>query len=196
MEDGRPEVYLVRHGATDWSVSGRHTGRTDLPLNDTGRGQADGVAHLLAGRPFALVLVSPLRRAQETCAAAGYLDRAVTTTDLREWDYGDYEGLTTAEIRQRVPGWTVWTGPIPGGERLEDVAERARRVIDRALGAGGDVALFAHGHILRVLAACWCELPPREGRRFPLETATLSVLGWEHEHRGVRLWNRPSSRKT
>lgn len=196
MAATQPDLYLVRHGATDWSESGRHTGRTDLPLNDTGRRQAADVARLLGGRRFALVLVSPLRRAQDTCAATGYLDQAVTTSDLCEWDYGDYEGLTTAEIRAHEPGWTVWTGHIPGGETIDEVATRADRVIERSLGADGDVALFAHGHILRVLTARWCELPPREGRRFPLATATLCTLGWEHEHRSVQLWNRPSSDAT
>lgn len=184
------DTFLVRHGATEWSESGRHTGRTNMPLTDKGREQARAVATLLDGKPFALVLVSPLDRARETCAIAGYGDQAVVTEDLCEWDYGDYEGLTTAEIREQVPGWTVWTGDLPNGESIEHLAARADRVIERALEATGDVALFAHGHILRVLTARWCELIPQEGRRFMLETGALSVLGWEREYRGIRGWNK------
>ena len=183
------DLYVVRHGATEWSEDGRHTGRTDLPLLDKGRAQAKDTAALLGGHRFALVLTSPLQRARETCAIAGLGDRAVITDDLREWDYGEYEGLTTTTIRATVPGWTIWTGPCPGGETLDQVAARADRVIARARDAGGDVALFAHGHILRVLTARWCQLDAVEGRRFPLETATLCVLGWEHGFPGVRLWN-------
>jgi probable phosphoglycerate mutase len=184
------DVYLVRHGATEWSESGKHTGRTNVPLTDMGRAQAAAVADLLAGRVFAEVLVSPLDRALETCEIAGYGDRATVTDDLCEWDYGDFEGRTTPEIREHVPGWTVWTGDLPNGESIEQVAARADRVIERALAAEGDVALFAHGHILRVLTARWCELIPQEGRRFMLQTGTLGVLGWEHEYRGIRGWNR------
>jgi probable phosphoglycerate mutase len=183
------EVALVRHGATEWSRDGRHTGRTDLPLLDDGRREAEAIGRLLAGRSFALVLVSPLERARETCRLAGFGDRAEVEPDLREWDYGAYEGITTQEIRESVPGWTVWTHRVPDGETIAQVAARAERVIARARAAGGDVALFAHAHILRVLTARWCELPPEEGRRFPLGTGTLSVLGFEREYTGVRLWN-------
>jgi broad specificity phosphatase PhoE len=186
----RNEVFLVRHGATEWSESGQHTGRTNVALTDKGRDQARSVAQLLAGKQFALVLASPLDRARETCALAGYGDQAEVAEDLCEWDYGDYEGRTTAEIREEVPGWTVWTGDLPNGESIEQVAARADRVIERASASDGDVALFAHGHILRVLTARWCELNPQEGRRFMLETGTLSVLGWEHEYRGIRGWNK------
>lgn len=188
----RPMVFLLRHGATAWSESGRHTGRTDVPLSDRGRAQAEAVGRALGGHRFALVLVSPLGRARETCALAGYGDEALVDEDLLEWDYGSYEGITTLEIRQTVPGWTVWDGAVPGGESLGQVAARADRVIARATGVDGDVALFSHGHLLRVLTARWCGLDPREGRRFPLDTGTRSVLGWEHEFPGVRLWNDPA----
>jgi broad specificity phosphatase PhoE len=180
----------MRHGTTEWSESGRHTGRTDLPLTTEGEAEARRLGDLLAGRPFALVLVSPLARARRTCELAGYGGRAETTADLIEFDYGDYEGLTTEQIRTTAPGWTIWTGSCPGGESLEQVAARADRVVERirALPAG-DVALFAHGHILRVLAARWCDLDPAEGRCFSLDTARLSVLGWEHEYPTLRQWN-------
>lgn len=182
-------IFLVRHGATEWSESGRHTGRTNIPLIDKGRDQAAMVGRLLAGRTFALVLTSPLDRARETCRLAGFGEQAVVRENLCEWDYGDYEGRTTADIRGDVPNWTVWSHEIPNGESIEQVAVRADRVIESALRADGDVALFAHGHILRVLTARWCELRPQEGKRFVLETGTLSILGWEHEYRGIRLWN-------
>jgi probable phosphoglycerate mutase len=183
------EIYVVRHGATEWSVDGRHTGSTDIPLTAEGRAQARRVAELLDRRLFSLVLVSPLDRARATCEIAGYADEANVTDDLREWDYGDYEGLTTPQIREHDPGWTVWTGSIPNGETIGQVAARADRVIERALAANGDVALFAHGHILRIVMALWCQLSPTEGRRFLLETGSLNALGWEHEYRGVRVFN-------
>jgi broad specificity phosphatase PhoE len=185
----RNDLYIVRHGATEWSEKGRHTGRTDIALTDAGRDQARAVATLLRGRAFASVFVSPMDRARETCEIAGCGANAEVDPDLCEWDYGDYEGLTTAQIRARVPEWTVWTGPVPNGESIDEVAARADRVIARSLAATGDTALFAHGHILRVLTARWCGLAPQEGRRFILETGTLNVLGWEHDYRGVRLWN-------
>jgi probable phosphoglycerate mutase len=189
MPAPRNEVVLVRHGATEWSETGRHTGRTDIPLTDKGLDQARAVAQLLHARTFGLVLTSPMRRARDTCDLAGYGDGAEITDDLSEWDYGDYEGRTTPDIREAVPGWTVWTHPMPNGESIEQVARRADRVIERALAADGDTALFAHGHILRVLTARWCELVPQEGRRFVLGTGTLCVLGWEHEYRTIRAWN-------
>jgi broad specificity phosphatase PhoE len=187
MPDPVPEVLLVRHGETEWSASGRHTGRTDIPLTDRGRVQARALGAALAGRRFALVLTSPLSRAADTSRLAGV--EATVDEGLREWDYGDHEGRTTPEIRQEDPEWTVWRGPVPGGELLEEVAVRADRVIERILAAGGDVAVFSHGHFLRVLTARWLELPAVEGRRFALDTATLSVLGIEREVRAVRRWN-------
>jgi probable phosphoglycerate mutase len=187
MADG--QLWLVRHGETEWSASGQHTGRTDVPLTPAGQRQAAALGRFLAKRPFALVLSSPLGRARETCRLAGYAEAAVVTDDLREWDYGDYEGRKTVDIRKEVPGWTIWSGPVPGGETIEQVAGRTRRVIDRAVAAGGDVALFAHGHVLRVLAACWLGLAPEGGRLLALGTASLSVLGHERETRAITTWN-------
>jgi probable phosphoglycerate mutase len=189
MAESHHEIWLVRHGETEWSASGQHTGRTDIPLTPTGERQATALGRQLASRPFALVLSSPLGRARETCRLAGYGDVSVVTDDLREWDYGDYEGRKTTDIRKGVPGWTIWAGPVPGGETIGQVAERTRRVIDRAVAATGDVALFAHGHVLRVLAACWLGLPPDGGRFLALGTASLSVLGYERETRVITTWN-------
>jgi broad specificity phosphatase PhoE len=183
------EIWLIRHGETEWSRSGRHTGRTDVPLTPTGERQGRALGRHLAGRPFALVLTSPLARARETCRLAGYGTVAAVTDDLREWDYGLYEGRRTDEIRREVPGWSIWTAGVPGGETVDQVGERARRVIDRAAAAGGDAALFAHGHVLRVLAAVWLGLPPSDGRLFALGTAALSVLGYERETRVIGVWN-------
>jgi broad specificity phosphatase PhoE len=183
------QLWLIRHGETEWSRSGAHTGRTDLPLTDAGREKAAALAQRLSGRRFALVLTSPLQRARETCRLAGYGDVAQVEPDLAEFDYGDYEGRTTEEIWKTAPGWSVWTGGAPNGETLDQVATRARRVIERASKAGDDAALFAHGHILRVLTACWLGLPPADGRLFALDTATISVLGYERETRVIRGWN-------
>jgi broad specificity phosphatase PhoE len=183
------ELWLIRHGETEWSLSGAHTGRTDLPLTDTGRRQADAIAHQLKGREFELVLTSPLERARETCALAGYGDGAQLEPNLREWDYGDYEGRTTAQIRAQHPGWSIWTGGVPNGESIEQVAARAEAVLERAGRAAGDVALFAHGHILRVLTARYLALPPQAGSLFALSTATISTLGHEHENRVITRWN-------
>jgi broad specificity phosphatase PhoE len=183
------EISLIRHGETEWSRSGRHTGRTDVPLTRSGVGEAASLRRRLGGRRFSLVLCSPLIRAWETCRLAGYGDVAVRTDDLLEWDYGAYEGRTAAEIRDEVPGWSIWTDGVPGGETAEQVATRARRVIDQAAQTAGDVALFAHGHVLRILAACWVGLPPREGRLLALGTAGIGVLGWENGDRVIRTWN-------
>jgi probable phosphoglycerate mutase len=183
------QLWLVRHGETEWSASGQHTGRTDVPLTPAGERQAAALGRFLAKRSFALVLSSPLGRARETCRLAGYGEQALVTDDLREWDYGDYEGRKTVDIRKEVPGWTIWSGPVPRGETIEQVAGRTRRVIDRAVAAGGDVALFAHGHVLRVLAACWLGLAPDGGRVLALGTASVSVLGHERETRVITTWN-------
>ena len=191
MTTGKAEVVLARHGETEWSKSGQHTGRSDIPLTDNGRRQAEAVRPLLAVRTYALVLTSPLQRARETCELAGLGDQAEVCDDLLEWDYGEYEGRKTVDIRAERPGWTVFSGPMPGGESIQQVSQRVDRVIARAGEAGGDVALFAHGHVLRVLAARWCDLDPIEGRRLPLSTGTISVLGWEHETRGIAVWNQP-----
>jgi len=184
-----PELWLIRHGETEWSRSGAHTGRTDLPLLASGREEAKAIGRYLDGRKFALVLTSPLDRARETCALAGYGDAAQPDPDLVEWDYGDYEGRTTAQIREQVPQWSLWDQGVQGGETIEQVAARAEAVLARAAQAGGDVALFAHGHILRILTACWLELPPRDARLFALGTASLSTLGHEHEIRVINRWN-------
>jgi probable phosphoglycerate mutase len=187
-----PEVLLVRHGETEWSRAGRHTGRTDLPLTEEGRADAARLGDRLRGRAFALVLTSPLRRAVETCAIAGFGDRAERDADLREWDYGDYEGRTTAEIRAEHPRWTLWWDGTPGGETATDVGARADRVLERVRAADGDVLLIAHGHLLRVLTARWLGLSPTEGRLFALDPATLSVLGYEREAAVIRRWNVPA----
>jgi broad specificity phosphatase PhoE len=191
----RTRLVLVRHGETEWSRSGRHTGRTDVPLTDRGREQATRLGLELQQRPFRRVLSSPLGRALETCRLAGFGERAEIVEDLREWDYGVYEGRTTAEIAVGIPGWTVWTHPIPNGESLADLGRRADRVIASTLAVEGDVLVFSHGHILRVLAARWIEAPPRLGSRLALTTATLSELGWEQERRVVEGWNAEPGRE-
>jgi broad specificity phosphatase PhoE len=184
-----PRIFLLRHGATEWSVSGRHTGRTDIALTEEGRRQAERLRARLARERFGLVLVSPLKRARETAELAGFGDAAEVDPDLVEWDYGDYDGRTAAEIRQERPGWTPWHDGFPGGETLEQMAARAARVVARVRDAEGDVALFAHGHILRVVAACWLEQPPVEASRYYLSTASVSVLGWERETTVIDRWN-------
>jgi broad specificity phosphatase PhoE len=184
------EALLARHGETEWTLSGRHTGVTDLPLTENGRRQAAALGRLLSDRSFALVLSSPLSRALETCRLAGLGDSALLRDDLREWDYGEYEGLTTPEIRRSRPGWYLFSDGCPGGESAADVGARVDRVIAEVLSAGGDVALFGHGHCLRVLAVRWLGFPPSEAGRFVLSTATLSVLCFEHGRPAVRLWNR------
>jgi len=182
------ELWLVRHGATEWSTSGRHTSTTDLPLLPDGVETAVELGARLAGIDFRLVLTSPRQRARITAQLAGFPDAEVTD-DLAEWAYGDYEGLTTPQIRESVPGWTVWTHPSPGGETGTEVAARVDRVVGRARDAGGRTLAFAHGHSLRVLAARWLGLPPEDGRLLRLDTATLSVLGFERENPVVLRWN-------
>jgi len=191
-------LVLVRHGETAWARAGRHTGRTDVPLTDLGREQAGVLGARLRGRSSDRVATSPLARAAETCRLAGLGDGAEVWDDLVEWDYGAYEGRTSAEIRREVPGWTVWRDGVPGGETAEQVGARADRVIARAVGparpgarpeASREVVLFAHGHLLRVLAARWLGLPPEGGRLLALSPATLSVLGHEREQRVLVRWN-------
>jgi probable phosphoglycerate mutase len=187
--DGGSEIWLARHGETEWSRTGRHTGRTDVPLTDAGRREAAALRDSLGVRRFALVLSSPLSRARETCQLAGYGDVAETTDDLLEWDYGAVEGRTAADLRRERPGWTVWTDSASLGETVESVAARVGKVIDRAAAARGDVLLFAHGHVLRVLTARWLGLAPRDGRLFALATGSVGVLGSERETRVIRAWN-------
>lgn len=189
MSTPPPEVVLVRHGETQWSRAGRHTGRTDVPLTEQGRRDAEALGAALRERQLALVLTSPLQRAVETCRLAGLGDVAVARDDLREWDYGEYEGLKTVDIRQERPGWTVWRDDIPGGETLTEVGERADRVTADLRSSDGDVAVFAHGHLLRILAARWLGLEPAAGRLFALDAGTISVLGYERENAVLRLWN-------
>jgi broad specificity phosphatase PhoE len=183
------EVSLIRHGETAWSLSGQHTGRTDIPLTDRGREQARLLVPLLDGQPFDAVLSSPMSRAVETCRLAGLGDHMTEMPDLREWDYGIYEGRTTADIRTTTPDWSVWHSPIPEGENLEQVQMRAQAVIDRLLGMTGRVALFSHAHFLRALAGCWMSGDAALGAHLYLDTASVSVLGFDHEKRAVRRWN-------
>jgi broad specificity phosphatase PhoE len=191
MANRPSETVLVRHGETEWSRSGKHTGRTDVPLTEEGRRGAAAVGEALRGREFALVLTSPLGRALETCRLAGFGDRAELRDELMEWDYGAYEGRTTPEIRQERPGWTLWRDGVPGGESIEQVAERVDRVLAEVRAAAGDALLFAHGHVLRVLTARWLGLEPQAGALFALDPATLSTLGYERETAVIRLWNQP-----
>lgn len=179
----------MRHGATDWSEQGRHTGWTDIPLNANGLRQASSLRPRLAEHAFEAVLCSPLQRAVVTCERAGLGDAAQLDPDLREWNYGDYEGLTTEEVRERAPGWKLWEDGVRGGETLEQVAERADRVVGRLRTVSGDAAVFAHGHLLRVLAARWIGEPALLARHLNLSTASISTLAWEHEWTSITLWN-------
>jgi len=185
----RAQLWLVRHGETEWSISGQHTGRTNLPLTHKGEQNALEIGRYLKGRSFAVVLTSPLLRARETCRLAGFGEKAEADSNLQEWDYGDYEGRTTDEIRKVRPGWSLWNDGVPGGESIEQVAARAQAVIDNVVASPGDVLLFAHGHILRVLSCCWLGLPPEDGRLFVLATGTVSTLGYEREMRVINRLN-------
>jgi len=185
------ELVLARHGATEWSRNGRHTGRTDLPLLDDGRRDAERLRGPLAERTFAKVLSSPLSRALDTCKLAGLGDQVELTENLLEWDYGEYEGVTTVDIRKERPGWNLWTDGCPGGESSADVGARMDELIDELIETDGDIALFGHGHALRVLATRWIGLPPENGALFVLSTGTLSVLGSEHEWHAFSSWNGP-----
>jgi broad specificity phosphatase PhoE len=184
-----PEIVLVRHGETEWSRDHRHTGRTDVPLTETGRRQAEALRPRLQQKRVERVLSSPLSRALETCRLAGLGGAVEIKSELMELDYGDAEGLTTEQMRERIPGWTVWTHKTPGAETPADAARRLEPLIEELRSATGDVAVFAHGHILRILAACWIEMPPEGGSRLVLETGALSALGWERETSAIRRWN-------
>ena len=185
------KVFAIRHGETAWSLSGQHTGTTDIPLTDNGRQRAERLRPVLAGETFALVLVSPMQRARETCELAGFGDRAVIDPDLMEWNYGQYEGLTTEQINEVVPGWQIFRDGCPGGESPEQVAARVDRVIARARTAEGNVVLFAHGHVLRALAVRWLGFPVGAGQHFFLSTGTLSVLGYYRDVPALKVWNGP-----
>lgn len=200
------ELWVVRHGETEWSAAGKHTSRTDIPLTERGQERAAVLGKFLAGEKFAAVLCSPMARARETCEIAGFGAEAVVDDGLKEWDYGVYEGRTTSEIQAEIPGWSVWKDPIVGGETVEHVGERADGVIARALavsqeagpstaplrGSAQDdkVLLFGHAHILRILAARWVGLEAWDGALFALGTGSVSVLGWERDTRVVERWNR------
>lgn len=183
-----PELWLVRHGATEWTATGQHTGRTDLPLTDAGRVEAAALYRPLDRQAFTAAFTSPLVRARETARIAGFAEAEVLD-DLREWDYGVYEGRTTREIREEIPGWSVWTDPVPDGEAIEAVAARAQRVLERCDEHDGRVVLFAHAHVLRILTACALALDPHDARRLALDAATISVIGHEHDYRALRRWN-------
>ena len=184
-----PQVVLVRHGETEWSLQGKHTGHSEIPLTAAGRRQGEHVGRRLAKRRFELVLTSPLDRAAETCRLAGLGGDAQVRRDLVEWDYGRFEGLTTAEIRTEDPGWDLWRDGCPEGETAADVARRADRVISELQPLEGDAAVFAHGHLLRVLAARWLGMAPEAGGGLVLCTATISILGHEHDRPAIWLWN-------
>lgn len=189
----RPRIVVVRHGQTEWSKSGQHTGKSDIPLTDVGRRQAMALGPALRRDTFACILTSPRSRAVDTCRLAVPDQPAEIDPNLAEWDYGAYEGMTSAQIRESVPGWTVWTNPSPGGESPADVAARADAVLKRCADVNGDVLLVAHGHLLRVLTARWLGLDATDGRRFLLDPATVSVLAHEGDVAVLASWNAPVS---
>jgi broad specificity phosphatase PhoE len=182
-------MFIVRHGETEWSANGRHTSRTDLPLTDEGRRRASALRGELSGERFSLILCSPLRRARETCELAGFGDVAQTCEDLKEWDYGEYEGLTTPEIRVENPDWYLWRDGCPAGEKPEQIGARVDRVLDRVRTANGEALAFAHGHVLRVLTARWLQMAPAAGARFALAAGAVSVLGFERDTEVISRWN-------
>jgi len=184
-------LFAIRHGETAWSLSGQHTGATDIPLTDNGRRLAARMRPMLAEKAFGLVLCSPMQRARETCELAGFGDNAVIESDLMEWNYGEYEGLTPEQIHEVAPGWLVFRDGCPGGETPEQIGARVDRVISRSRAVDRDIALFAHGHVLRVLVARWIGLPAGCGQHFLLDTGTLCVLGYYREIPAVRIWNGP-----
>jgi probable phosphoglycerate mutase len=188
---GGPQLLVIRHGQTEWSVVGKHTGRTDIPLTQIGREEAHEAARTLEGWNLAAAYSSPLQRARDTAEIVSPACGVVLDDDLLEWDYGEFEGQTTPESRQRIPGWSVWTHAMTGGETVDEVGVRADRFLDRVMGEvpSGNVAVFAHGHLLAVLIARWCSLPAVEARRFALATATVSLLGWHREDRVIRALN-------
>jgi broad specificity phosphatase PhoE len=191
MAGSEQQVYVVRHGETEWSLSGQHTGVTDILLTENGRAVARRLQPILAKVSFSLVLTSPLGRARETCELVGLGGRAIVEPDLMEWNYGEYEGLTAKQIHAKRPGWVIFRDGSPGGETPEEVAARADRVIARVRAAPGNVALFAHGHIFRVLVSRWIGLPPATGQHFLLDTATLNILGYYRDSPAVKIWNAP-----
>ena len=191
MSNPEQKIYLLRHGETEWSLNGRHTGVTDIPLTENGRRIARLLQPILAKEKFALVLTSPLQRARETCEIAGLGAVATLDRDLMEWNYGEYEGLTTEEIRKTNPNWSVFRDGCPGGESPVEIGGRADKIVTKIRAVDGNAALFAHGHILRVLAARWIDLPATSGEHFLLDTATLNVLGYYRESPAFKIWNAP-----
>jgi broad specificity phosphatase PhoE len=185
----QPEIWLIRHGETEWSLSGQHTGRTDIPLTEHGRAQARSLRPVLAAQPFDLVLCSPMSRARDTCAEAGLGGQAEEELRLSEWDYGIYEGRKTKDIRAEDPDWSVWTSPIPQGESVEEIQARAESLIQRLLATSGRIALFSHAHLLRVLSGCWMGDSAVLGAHLLLDTASVSVLGFDRETRALKQWN-------
>ena len=184
-------IYLIRHGETEWAKSGQHTGRTDIPLTDAGREQAGFLLPIFDDVKFARIFSSPLQRALETAELAGLHSRVELEKELLEWDYGDYEGLTTKQIRERAPDWSIWTHPCPNGETIEQISQRADRVVAMLRSIEGNVAIFSHGHFLRVLVSRWIGLSADHGSRFLLGTSTLSILGYENELPAIKTWNGP-----
>ena len=191
MPHNEQRIYVIRHGETEWSISGQHTGVTDIPLTDNGRKNAKLLQPVLAKESFVRVFTSPLQRARETCKLAGLGDRAEIDSDLVEWNYGEYEGVITEQIHEKNPGWIVFLDGCPGGEKPEEVGVRVDRIIAKVRAITGDVALFAHGHVLRVLAARWLDLPPSDGRHFLLDTGTLNILSYYRGIPAVKQWNAP-----
>jgi probable phosphoglycerate mutase len=191
VSNEQQKVYLLRHGETEWSLSGRHTGVTDIPLTENGRRIARQLQPILAREKFALVLTSPLQRARETCELAGLGTLASIDRDLMEWNYGEYEGVTTEQIRQTSPNWSIFRDGCPGGESPLEIGARADRIVAKVRAVDGNVALFAHGHILRVLATRWINLAVSYGEHFLLDTATLNVLGYYREASAFKIWNAP-----
>lgn len=184
------EIWLIRHGETAWSLTGQHSGRYDLPLTANGEEEARRTARALNGRPFDLVLCSPLQRARRTCEIAGYLNQAVIEPGIQEWDYGDCTGFTRAQLEQRYGQWSIWDGPVPSGESIDEIAARACGVIASLQGRTGTVALFAHGHFLRIFATQFLGLPPEHGRNLALHTAAISILGFDDGYPAILAWNR------
>ena len=191
MSETDQKIYVIRHGETEWSLSGKHTGLTDIPLTDNGRKNAKLLQSALAKRSFARVFSSPLQRARETCELAGLGEQAEIDQDLVEWNYGEYEGITSDQIHRKKPGWMVFLDGCPGGEKPEEVGIRVDRIIGKVRAIQGDVALFAHGHVLRVLTARWLALPPSVGRHFLLDTGTVNVLSYYRGVPAVKQWNVP-----
>ena len=183
------KIYLIRHGETEWTLSGKHTGRTDIPLTQNGQDQSLKIGTYLKGMGFQKVLTSPLIRAKETCRLAGLFTHALVDEDLREWNYGDYEGITSAEIRKKDPHWTIFTAGAPGGESVADMGARANRILGTIRSIPGDVAVFSHGHFLRALAARWLDMPVAFGQQLVLSPASLSILGFEKEKPAIITWN-------